>query len=136
VRQRLRRRSLPEDEAERVVSRLLELGLLDDRAYAVAYVERRAATRGALALRQELRRKGVAAELVDRAVGAHGEADQRRAAVALLRKQAWRFEVAPDADDAEAARARARAYALLARRGFAPDVVREAVDEALPAHDG
>jgi regulatory protein len=118
-----------------VVARLLELGLLDDRAYADAYVERRAATRGGLALRQELRRKGVAPDLVDRAVGAHGEADQRRAAVDLLRKQAWRFEVAPGAGEPLLARARARAYALLARRGFAPDVVREALDEALPANE-
>lgn len=136
VRQRLRRRALPEADTERVVARLLELGLLDDRAYAIAYVDRRAATRGGLALRQELQRKGVATELIERAVGAHGEADQRRAAVELLRKQAWRFEVAPGADDALVARARGRAYALLARRGFPPDVVREAVDEALAAHDG
>jgi regulatory protein len=136
VRERLRRRSLPEPDTERVVARLLELGLLDDRAYAVAYVERRAATRGGLALRQELRRKGVAADLIDQTVGAHGEADQRRAAVDLLRKQAWRFEVAPGASDALVARARGRAYALLARRGFAPDVVREAVDEVVPTDDG
>ena len=130
LRARLRRRSLPEADAERVVARLVELGLLDDRAYARDHVERRAATRGRLALQQELRRKGVAEDLIDAAVGVGSDDDQRRAAAALLRKQAWRFAAAADA-----AKARARAYALLARRGFPPDAAREAVDEVLPRVD-
>jgi regulatory protein len=137
VRERLRRRALPEPEVERVVARLLELALLDDRSFARHYVERRSATRGRLALQAELRRKGVAQEHVDDALGGEGEGEvaQADAAVALLRKQAWRFGAATGRGRAEAAKARARAYALLARRGFAPDAVRAAVDEVLPGDD-
>ncbi len=135
VRARLLRRSLPEADAQRVVERLLELGLLDDAAYAQSYVERRATQRGRLALQQELSRKGVAQGLIDRALGERGDDDQRRAAVALLHKQAWRFEAAGGDDRDAAARARAKAYALLVRRGFPPDAVREALEEVLPAVD-
>ncbi len=135
VRARLLRRSLPEADADRVVDRLLALGLLDDRAYAQAYVERRAASRGRLALLQELARKGVARSFIDEALSERSDDDQRGAAVALLRKQAWRFEAVAGPDPTAAARARAKAYALLVRRGFPPDAVREALDEALPAAD-
>jgi regulatory protein len=135
VRERLRRRSLPEPDAERVVARLLELGLLDDRAYAENYVERRTATRGRLALQSELRRKGVAQPLIEAALAAESDEGQGRAAAALLRKQAWRFEAATGGDATAAAKARAKAYALLARRGFPPDAVRAAIDDVLPAID-
>jgi regulatory protein len=135
VRERLRRRSLPEADAERVVARLLELKLLDDRAFAEAYVARRSSGRGRLALQQELRRKGVTPALIDAALGTPGASDEGRAAAALLRKQAWRFTLSADADAAERARARSRAYALLARRGFDPDAVRAAVDELFAGSD-
>jgi regulatory protein len=135
VRARLLRRSLPEPDAQRVVDRLLELGLLDDKAYAQSYVERRAATRGRLALRQELSRKGVPQALIDQALATHRDDDERQAAIALLHKQAWRFEAAKGSDRDAAARARAKAYALLVRRGFPPDAVREALEAVLPAGD-
>jgi regulatory protein len=135
VRERLRRRSLPEADTERVVARLLELKLLDDRSFAEAYVARRSSGRGRLALQQELRRKGVAPALIESALATQGGSEEGRAAVALLRKQAWRFTLTPDADAAEAARVRSRAYALLARRGFAPDAVHAAVDDLFAAFD-
>jgi len=140
---RLRRRGLDPERAGRIVARLQELGLLDDRAYAVAFVQRRGDERGRNALRSELRRKGVAEALVEGALDggddrpALDDAQQAGAAAALLRKHAWRF--APRGHGAQAAaadehtarherqRLRARAAAFLARRGFAPDVVAEAL---------
>lgn len=152
--ERLRRRGLEPELRERVVARLRELGLLDDRAYAAAYVRRRRGERGRHALRAELLRKGVAESLVEAALAGDGDEpplDDRQqldAAVALLTKHAWRFEAseappeaaadnaaaadAPDAADAANAqrRARARAIGFLARRGFAPDVASAALARA------
>jgi regulatory protein len=135
MRERLRRRSLPDAETERVVERLEELGLLDDRAFAEAYVRTRAESRGRLGLRRELQRKGLAEEVVDDALAERTDDDEARAAVALLRKQAWRFRAAHEDDRERAAAARSRAYALLARRGFPPDAARGAVEAVLGAHD-
>jgi regulatory protein len=131
VRARLRRRSLPVGEADAVVAKLERLGLLDDRAFAEGYVRSRARERGRLALRRELQHKGVADDVADGALAPHDDADQASAARALLIKHAWRFAVAAD-DDARAEQSRrARAYGLLARRGFPPDAVAAAVAEVL-----
>lgn len=130
VRARLRRRSLPEADADAVVAKLERLGLLNDRAFAEAYVRSRSRERGRLALRRELQHKGVAEDVADGALAPHDDADQALAARALLAKHAWRFAAAPD--DARAVHAaRARAYGLLARRGFPPDAVAAAVAEVL-----
>jgi len=150
--ERLRRRGLEPERRERVVARLRELGLLDDRAYAAAYVRRRREERGRHALRAELQRKGVAEPLVEAALAGDGDEppldDQQQVgvAVALLAKHAWRFEAPETSPDAAAAdtadapdaakaadaqrRARARAMGFLARRGFAPDVASAALARA------
>jgi regulatory protein len=130
MRERLRRRALAEHEVARVVGRLEELRLVDDRAFARAYVASRADTHGVLALRHALRRKGVAEAIVDDVLADRSEHDQLAAAEALLRKHAWRF-----ASPKTAEAGRARAFALLARRGFAPDAAREAVDAVLPPNE-
>jgi regulatory protein len=135
VRTRLVRRGLPDDDAQRVIRRLVDLRLLDDAVYAEAYVRNRAAQRGRLALRQELRRKGIAEALVDDALVERSDADEATAARALLHKGSWRFAAAHGDDPQKAAAARARAFALLARRGFAVDAARAAVEEVLGAGD-
>ena len=129
---RLRRRQLSATESARVVARLQELHLLDDARYAEAYVHARRHARGVAALRHELRRKGVAEHHVESALGEAGAADQVAVAAELLEAQAWRFADAGDDDPARARRGRARAGAFLARRGFAPDVVHEALERAWP----
>src|SRR3954451_23383837 len=57
----LRKRRVPGDVANRVLDRLTDVNLIDDAAYAEAYVESRHRGRGLAraALRAELRRKGV-----------------------------------------------------------------------------
>src|SRR3984957_14461343 len=60
----LRRRGVPEDAAQAVLARFTEVKLIDDAMFARAWVETRHHGRGLAgrALREELRRKGVAAE--------------------------------------------------------------------------
>jgi regulatory protein len=127
-----------------VVVRLEELGYLDDEAFARAWVESRdrSRPRGEHALRQELQRAGVERAVVDEVLtarreqatpgdgrpGVTGDADEL-AAERLLRRKLG--SVLRESDDR---RRRQRAYGLLARSGFAPDVCaavsRRVVEEA------
>lgn len=67
----LRKREIPDDAAEEVLSRFEEVGLINDSAFADAWVESRHHGRGLArrALVQELRTKGVDSTLIDAAVG-------------------------------------------------------------------
>ena len=129
---RLLRRELPEDEAARVLARLQQVHLLDDAAYAQAYVRSRKHAKGTLALRHALRRKGIDETHVDAALAEEGEVDQAATAAAVLAAQAWRFEDGGSDDADRARKARARAAAFLARRGFDPDTVAGALARTWP----
>ena len=67
----LRKREIPEEVAEEVLSRFEEVGLINDGAFADAWVESRHHGRGLArrALARELRTKGVDSALIDEAVG-------------------------------------------------------------------
>ena len=134
VRRRLTSAGYQADLVEGAITRLGELGMLDDEAFARAWVESRdrARPRGERALADELRLRGV-----DRAVIVAALGERREASVAATADQD--DEVAPSADEAAATRLlernsrllarvadprarRQRAYALLARNGFDPSV--------------
>jgi len=125
---RLRRLGYPDQLVEQVVGQLVELKYLDDEAFARAWVESRdrARPRGELALRRELAQKGIAREFVDQVLAerqeAHtdGETDMA-AALRLLERRRSSLE-----RELEPGKRRQKAYALLARNGFDPDVCRSA----------
>ncbi len=142
VRRRLREAGYRADLAEGAIERLIELGMLDDAAFARAWVESRdrARPRGARALRDELRRKGVASEDIEGALLAReatasgtdeggpglrpgggsrttSRASDEEAAARLLVRRGGSVLREPDPR-----KRRAKAYALLARNGFDPDV--------------
>lgn len=138
VRKHLTSASFPPALVEDAIERLLQLGWLDDRAFATAWVESRdrARPRGQVALRRELALKGIDRETVDDVLaqrdeagsdaagktgarGRGGGADQVAAERLLQKNRAALQRV----DDPRARRQ--RAYALLARNGFDPDVCRE-----------
>ena len=110
------------------IERLGELGYLDDDAFARAWVESRdrARPRGERALRDELRLKGIDRSIVDqvlderREVNGEGAAPDREAAERLLARNARALDRIPDPR-----KRRERAYALLARNGFDPEICRE-----------
>ncbi len=125
---KLDRRGLPEPLTEAVLVRLTEVGLIDDEAFAGAWVSTRQRGRGLArrALAHELRQRGVAAETVERAVAAVSADDERTAARALVaRRLASTPGLAPQVRQR-------RLAAVLARRGYgcalAAEVVREALD--------
>jgi regulatory protein len=139
VRRRLGRAGYRSDLVDGAITRMTELGLLDDEAFGRAWLESRdrARPRGEIALRRELALKGVDRAVVD------GLLDERRrpggvvpegAGVDLeaARRLLARNERAL-ARVADPRQRRQRAYALLARNGFDPETCREAAAEVIAA---
>ena len=122
---RLGGRRLPPELVDGAVERLTELGMLDDEAFARAWVESRDRAHpgvSALSARSSAARASPAPTidviLAERR-GADGAEPDRDAAERLLERN--RRSLARVADPRQR---RARAYALLARNGFDPDVCR------------
>jgi regulatory protein len=124
----LAQRGIPEDAAETVLDRFTEVGLIDDAAYARAWVSSRQAGRGLArrALSAELRAKGIEPEVAAEAVEAVGDDDEREAARRLVDRKVGAMR---RLDRATATR---RLMGMLARKGYngglAAAVVREALD--------
>jgi regulatory protein len=128
LRDKLRRKGADEAIIAEVLRRLDEQRLLDDAALAEQYVTSRSRQKGPLALRLELQRKGIAEADIEAALAGLTDEEQLTAARALLAKHAWRFR-------GEAEKRRAKAYAFLRRRGFAGDVIEQALATGLPTED-
>ena len=111
IRLGLRKRELTAAQQEEVLERLRTQGWLNDRAFADAWVENRRAfrPRSALALRAELRRKGVAPQQIETALAGH---DDEAAAAEAGRKIARRWA------SADAQEFQRRVASHLQRRGF------------------
>jgi regulatory protein len=125
---------------QQAVDRLLEIGLLDDEAFARHWVESRdrARPRGEIALKRELRLRGVEAAVIESTLeerrsgsadsgleaspgnddedGERVEPDEAAARRLLDRRRRDLDRVA------DPRKRRARAYALLARNGFGPEI--------------
>jgi regulatory protein len=123
----LRRRRVPDDAAEAVLARFDDVGLVDDRAFATAWVERQRRTRGLSrrALATELRRKGVGDEDVAETVSSVSDDDERiRAAELVARKLSSVRSLDHD-------RQVNRLVGMLARKGYGAGVAYAVVREAL-----
>ncbi len=135
VRRRLGDAGYRHDLVDGAVTRLLELGILDDAAFAAAWVASRdrAHPRGTRALRTELVRKGIDHETIrsvlegreqqvvsldpDPEISSDAGTADEAAARRLLSRNARALERVEDPRIR-----RQRAYTLLARHGFDPDV--------------
>ncbi|MCX4965241.1 recombination regulator RecX [Streptomyces sp. NBC_00654] len=125
----LRKREIPDEAAEEVLSRFEDVGLIDDAAFAGAWVESRHRGRGLArrALVRELRTKGVDSALIDEAVG-RLEPEQEEETARELVARKLRSTRGLDRDK----RLR-RLAGMLARKGYgegmALRVVRQALEE-------
>lgn len=128
--QTLGRRGIPPEVADRVLDRLTEVGLIDDAAYAAAYVRTKQRDRalGRTALRMELRRRGIDDEPAAQALADIDPEAERARAEALVAK---RVDAALNAGPVAARR---RLIGVLARRGYPADLAVAVVDAALSAH--
>ncbi|MFF7490724.1 recombination regulator RecX [Streptomyces luteogriseus] len=125
----LRKRQIPDDAAEEVLSRFEEVGLINDGAFADAWVESRHHGRGLArrALARELRTKGVDSTLIDEAVSQLDSEQEEETARELVARK-LRSTRGLDRDK----RLR-RLAGMLARKGYpegmALRVVRQALEE-------
>ncbi len=120
MRSKLGRRGYEESDVDAALARLIELGYLDDRAFAAGHVRRRSAGRGALALSAELAARGVGRAIAAQAVAGLGEEAQLGAARALARRLAGSRTYAGYKELLE------RVGPKLIRRGFPLAIVRAA----------
>jgi regulatory protein len=125
VRQNLLKAGYGDAAIDRVLERLRSVALVDDAAFARYWIENRMQfkPRGEVALRQELRRKGVDREVID-AVLDEGEHAEDQAAIQAALAKADRYRQLPRPEFAQ------KLGAYLARRGFNYETVREAVQVA------
>ena len=154
VRRRLTSAGYRPELVEAAIARLLDLGMLDDEAFARLWVESRdrAHPRGEHALIIELRQKGIEASVITKTLKARREAAVRwedgpatadGEQATADREEASAQSEAPDevaarkllarnarslARVADRRQRRQRAYALLARNGFDPEVCRTAAN--------
>ena len=127
VRRKLQQKGFEDTVVDDAVARLHELGYLDDRAYARSYVEARFRSRryGPRRLRAELRRKGIARNLIDDVLADLKEEEDLLGAA--RRHAAKRWPRLARESDPFRRRQKLRAYLL--RRGFNHDTVRRVIDE-------
>lgn len=128
----LSRRGVPGEVVDGVLDRFTEVGLVDDQAFARAWVDSRQRTRGlaARALAGELHRRGVAREVVEEALLAVAPEEEELAARQLVRRK-----MRTSAGLEPTARAR-RLLGVLARKGYSGEIARRVVRSELDGLDG
>jgi len=118
----LERKRVGPEAIEHTVSELTAAGFLDDVRFAQRFTEdKRVIERwGSERIERELHRRGVAPGLVEEALVGQDRDDELRAAVGLLAER-----LPPPIGERE----RDRAWRLLVRRGYEPELAYEAVRE-------
>ncbi|MET8552366.1 regulatory protein RecX [Micromonospora zamorensis] len=124
----LAKRGISEQVSAEVLDRYDEVGIIDDAAFARAWVSSRHTGRGLArrALANELRRKGVDGEVATEALGELDEETEADTARILVERKLRTARGEPDAIFR-------RLVGMLARKGYPPGVAIRAVKDALAA---
>jgi regulatory protein len=124
---KLAKKGVPDAVAERLLDRFEEVGLVDDQAFARAWVQSRQPGKGLArrALAQELRRKGVDDEVARTALDEVDPEDEVQAARALVRRK---LRTVGQLERDTAVR---RLTGMLARKGYPAGVCFRVVREEL-----
>ena len=130
--EKLAAKNVPADVATRLLDRFEEVGLIDDEAFARAWIASRGATRSDVgrrlakrALAQELHRKGIDREVAREALEEIDPDDEAAAARALVRAKLRSVE---RVDEVKATR---RLVGMLARKGYGSGLAFAVVREEL-----
>ncbi len=126
LRQRLKQKGFSPEPVEEVIDRLKAAGLQSDQRFAELYASNAGSIRGLSARRiqNDLRGKGVDAELASAAAAVRPEDEEDRAREIAIRRVGSLRGLSAEA-------AGRRLMGLLARRGYAPGVCRRVVAELL-----
>ena len=121
LRTRLERKHVPPEAIDEAVAELEGTGFLDDARYARQFAEdkRELEQWGTDRIAQDLRRRGIAPQLIDAAVSTFDRDSELRTALLLLKQ---RYKQAPRDD-----RDRDRAWQMLVRRCYSPDLSYDAI---------
>lgn len=121
LRARLERKHVPPEAIADAVAELEETGFLDDARYARQFAEdkRELDQWGSDRIAQDLRRRGIAPGLIDDAVSTQSRDSELRTALLLLGQR----YTEPPRDD----RDRDRAWQMLVRRGYTPEIAYDAI---------
>ncbi|MFI6759588.1 regulatory protein RecX [Micromonospora sp. NPDC050417] len=124
----LSRRGISEEIAHQVLDRYDEVGIIDDAAFARAWVTSRHQGRGLArrALANELRQRGVDRDIASEALGELDETTEEETARALVERKLRTARGTPEA-------VFRRLVGMLARKGYPPGVAIRAVKDALAA---
>lgn len=116
----LERKRVAPEAIEHAVEELTAAGFLDDARFAERYAEDKRGIEqwGTERIQRDLLRRGVPSQLVEEVISARLREHELEAAVHLLRER-----MAPPVDDRE----RDKAWRLLIRRGYEPDLAYDAV---------
>ena len=125
----LARKNVPGDVARRLLDRFTEVGLVDDEAFARAWVESRQRSKGLArrAIAVELHLKGVDSGVVAQALDELDTEDEEAAARGLVRRKLRSVRGVP-----EPARSR-RLLGMLARKGYPAGMAMDAIRDELGA---
>ncbi|MCW2834856.1 MAG: regulatory protein RecX [Nocardioides sp.] len=127
---KLAKKDVPLELAERLLDRFEEVGLVDDDAFARAWIASRQPGKGLArrALAQELRRKGIVDEVAREALDEIDPGDEDAAARALVRKKLRSLH---GVDQQKATR---RLVGMLARKGYGAAMAFAIVKDELRLH--
>jgi regulatory protein len=123
VKEKLVRKQVAPEIIQQVLEKLENYRFLDDARYAEQYIQSRQRHKGKLALKQELRRKGVDEKLLEGALGELDDEGQLGHATELLQKQLPRLKTGDER------KSYGKAYAFLARKGFTSDIIRGVLEK-------
>jgi len=128
--QALRKRGIDNEAASAVLNRYDEVGMIDDAAFARAWVTSRHHGRGlaSRALAQELRQRGVSKQDADQALSELDSETEAQTALDLATRRLRSMHGEPEAIFR-------RLVGMLARKGYPPGVTLRAVKEALASRD-
>jgi regulatory protein len=126
---KLAAKGVPDELATRLLDRFTEVGLIDDEAFARAWIASRQPGKGLArrALAQELRRKGIDDEIAREALDEIDPDDELEVARVLVRRK---LRSVSGLDELRATR---RLVGMLARKGHSPGVAYRVVREELGA---
>lgn len=117
--ERLKKKKFPEGEIKKVIAFLKEKKFIDDQAFVKALVNSRLRQSiGLKRIRQELRQKGIATEVIDNKLGeVKGDYSESEIVGNLALGRLKKLKAV------EPSKAKSRVYGYLIRRGFSPDIV-------------
>lgn len=124
LRQKLRQGDYPEEVAERAIAYVKKFGYVNDRAYALRYIESRQGRDARRQIACDLRQKGISQDIIQEAFEEAEPQDEE----ALIRRLAEKKHIDPRTADRKE---RQRLYGFLMRKGFSADAIGRALREKI-----